>query len=150
MSTVNRRVVTGLNAEGKSCVILDGPLLPLGGPAAMAWRTPSLPADNSGSGDCEGGPFSFEMLQGGGSMFMVMEYQPGIAAMWHATDTIDYIVMLKGEVVLDLEEGEVRLKAGDVLVDRGVVHSWRNDSAEPATAAVIILPALPVGKGRTV
>ena len=41
-------------------------------------------------------------------------------------------------------------QAGAVLVDRGVSHSCRNDSGKPARAAIVLLPALPVGKGRTV
>jgi quercetin dioxygenase-like cupin family protein len=146
-----RRVVTGINAEGKSCVTIDGPLLELGagGGARLAWRTDSVPADNSGTGDVPPAQFGFDLMHGGGTMFMVMEYAPGGPEFWHATDTLDYIVMLEGEVTLDLEAGPVTIRAGDVLVDRGVVHSWRNDSGKPARAAIVILPAHPVGKGRT-
>jgi len=148
---MTRRVVTGINAEGKSCVIIDGPLQQLSGQGTdLVWRTEGLPADNSGTGDCPGGPMSLDMLQGPGSVFIVTEYAPGQQAFWHATDTIDYIIMLEGEVVLELESGSVRLKAGDVLVDRGVVHNWRNDTDKPARAAVVLVPAHPVGKGRTV
>lgn len=145
-----RRIVTGLDADGKSCIAIDGPLLPLSHTNAMVWRTETVPADNSGTADCPGGPFSFEMMHGGGSLFMVNEYQPGVQAYWHATDTIDYIVMLKGEVTIQLEAGEARLKAGDVLVDRGVIHSWRNDGPDVAVAAIVTSPAQPVGKGKTV
>jgi quercetin dioxygenase-like cupin family protein len=145
-----RRVVTGIDAEGKSCIVLDGALKPLSETAGLVWRTEAIPADNSGTADCPGGPFSFELMHSGGSMCMVMEYPPGIGEFWHATDTIDYIVMLKGEVVLQMENGEARLKAGDFAVDRGVLHNWRNDTDEPALAMIVILPAHPVGKGRNV
>lgn len=146
-----RRVITGLDAAGKSAVIIDGPLKSLGGGGGnLVWRTEALPADNSGSEDCPGGTFGFDMMHSGGSMFMVMDFQPGSPSFWHATDTTEYIAMLSGEVVFETETGEVTLKAGDVLVDRGIVHSWRNDSGAPARATITILPAHPVGNGRTV
>lgn len=147
-----RRVVTGLDADGKSCVLIDGPLHSLGGGGggAMAWRTDGLPADNSVQADIVPVPFDFNLMHAGGSMFMVMDFSPKAQDFWHATDTLEYITMLEGEIVLQLEAGEVRLQAGDVLVDRGVVHSWKNDSGRMARAAIVILPSLPVGKGRTV
>lgn len=145
-----RRVITGLDAEGKSGVLIDGPLLSLGGPANLAWRTEGLPADNAPITDCPGGTFGFDMMHSGGSMFMVMDFMPDSPAFWHATDTLEYIAMLSGEIVFETETGAVTLRAGDVLVDRGIVHSWRNDSGAPARAAITILPAHPVGNGRTV
>src|ERR1700712_586524 len=150
MSNEPRRVVTGLNAEGKSCVVIDGPMRDVGGGGGLAWRTASLPADNSANTDCEVGLFNFDMMHAGGSMFMVVDFAPDSQAFWHATDTTEYMAILSGEIVLELEDGEARLKAGDVMVGRGVIHSWRNDSGAPARAAVTILPAHPVGNGRTV
>lgn len=141
---MSRRVVTGLNAEGKSAAIIDGPLVPMSTAGAMVWRTDAMPADNSGSADIAESPFSFALMEGGGSNFMVVEYAVGMEEFWHSTQTIDYIVMLEGEVVLQLEAGEVRLTAGDFLVDRGVIHSWRNDGPGRAVSAVITLPALPL------
>lgn len=151
---MTRRVVTGLNAEGKSCIVIDGPVKDQGlGGANLVWRTGAIPADNSGMADIDDEPFGFGMMHAGGSTFMVLEYPPGMGCgepYWHATDTIDYIVMLTGEVVLSVETGEVVLRAGDFFVDRGVIHAWRNEAAEPATFACVNLPAKPVGKGRTV
>lgn len=152
MTAGTRRVVTGIGADGKSCVTIDGPLLDMGagGSGMLAWKTDAIPADNAGSADVEDPRFDFEVMHSGGSLFMVMNFLPGTPQYWHATDTIDYIVMLEGEVTLELEAGEVTLRAGDVLVERGVVHSWRVDGDKPARAAIVILPAHPVGKGRTV
>lgn len=150
-TNTGRRVITGLDAAGKSCIQIDGPLVAVAnGGARMAWRTQSLPADNSATTDCEFAAFDFDLMHSGGSMFMVMEYPAESQAFWHATDTLEYVAMLSGEIVFETETGEVTLKAGDVLVDRGIVHSWRNDSGRPARAAITILPAHPVGKGRTV
>ena len=146
-----RRVVSGLDDQGRSAVVIDGPLRDMGGGGArLVWRTTGLPADNAHAGDCEAGQFGFEQMHAGGSMFMVMDFAPGQPEFWHATDTLEYIVMLSGEVVFQTETGEVTLAAGDCLVDRGIVHSWRNDSGAPARAAIVVLPARPVGKGRTV
>jgi len=151
MTPGGRRIVTGLDSSGRSTFVVEGPLIPLGEKASLAWRTASLPADNSHPGDCAVTKFSFDEVYAGGSAFMLVTYAPGQGqGRWHTTDTIDYIVMLEGEVVLVLDTGEVKLEAGDFVVDRGVNHAWRNDSDAPARAAVIMLPAHPVGQGRTV
>lgn len=148
---MSRRVVTGLDAEGRSCVIIDGPVPQHGPVANLVWRTSSVPADNSGTADASD-PYAMEMLHDGGTNFILTELPPGLGgeAFMHATDTIDYLVVISGEVVLVLETGEVALRAGDFIVDRGVIHGWRNDGAEPAIYASVTIPALPVGKGRTV
>lgn len=145
-----RRVVTGLNAEGRSCVVFDGPV-PRHQPAAnLIWRN-ALPADNAHAGDAAV-PYDMALLHDGGANFILTELPPGLGgeAFMHATDTIDYLVMIAGEVVLVLETSEVTLRAGDLIVDRGVVHGWRNDGADTAVFASVTLPALPLGKGRTV
>jgi len=145
-----RRVVTGLNAEGRSCVVFDGEV-PRHQPAAnLIWRN-ALPADNSGASDAAV-PYGMDLLHDGRVNFILTELPPGLpgGAFLHATDTIDYLVMIAGEVVLALETGEVTLRAGDLIVDRGVIHGWRNDGTETAVFASVTVPALPVGKGRTV
>jgi mannose-6-phosphate isomerase-like protein (cupin superfamily) len=147
---MTRRVVTGLDAQGRSAVILDGPVPGWGDSGGRVWRTTSHPADNSVQADCPDEPFSFDLMHSGGSVAMIHTFPAGAPDFWHATDSIDYIVMLEGEVVLQLEANEVTLRAGDVLVDRGVIHSWRNDTGQPARAFIVAMPALPVGKGRTV
>lgn len=148
-ATRHRRVVTGLNASGKSCILLDGPIPATNALGGIAWRTDGDPADNSAQEDIAPEAFSFEMMSRG-TIFMVNEYPADMDVFWHATDTIDYIVMLEGEVVLMLENGEVTLRKGDCIVDRGVNHAWRNDSGAPAVAAIVTIPAMPVGKGQTV
>ena len=152
-----RRVVTGLDDLGRSTVIVDGPPISLGhgvndgGGGGYLWRTASVPADNSPPGDIRiAPPFSYDWFHDGGSNFMVVEQAPSKDAYMHATDTVDYVVMLQGEVTLVLEAEEVKLRAGDFLVDRGVNHGWRNDGPDKAVYAVITVPAAPVGKGRTV
>lgn len=146
----HRRIVTGLDAEGRSCVIVDGPIPRFNDmSAALAWRTKATPADNSGTADAAV-PYGIELLHAPGSNFAICRFAPDTPELMHATDTIDYLVILSGRVTLVLEAGEADLGPGDFVVDRGVMHGWRNPHAEPCVAAVVNLPAHPVGKGRTI
>jgi len=148
---MSRRIVTGLNEAGKSCVVIDGEVPRRRPVANLVWRTGALPADNSGTAD-EAVPYEMDMLHDGGVNFILTELPAGLggAAFMHATDTIDYLVVIGGEVVLVLETEEVTLGPGDLIVDRGVIHGWRNDGAVPAVYASITVPAQPVGNGRTI
>ncbi|CAN7301703.1 cupin domain-containing protein [Phenylobacterium sp. LjRoot219] len=138
-----RRVVTGLDADGRSCVQIDGPA------KTVIWSTKELPADNSGDADTGGGRFRFPTS---GADFVFSDFPPrgGGGSFMHATDTLDFLVVVFGEVTLITETGETLLKAGDVLVDRGVMHGWRNDSDLPCRIVNVLLPAHPVGPGATV
>jgi quercetin dioxygenase-like cupin family protein len=145
----NRRVVTGIGADGRSRVIIDGPIPQLSPmSAALAWRC-AIPADNAGAEDAAV-PYSIDVLHSGEANFAVCEFAPHTDALMHATDTIDYLVVLSGTVTLVLEEGEATVGPGDFVVDRGVVHGWRNASDTPCRCAVINIPAHPVGAGRTI
>jgi quercetin dioxygenase-like cupin family protein len=144
-----RRVVTGVNAAGKSCVVIDGPVPAAGEATALVWRTAALPADNAGSADAAR-PYAMDLLHDGGSNFMLVRLPPGIGRFMHATDTTDYLVVLSGRIVIELEAGEATMGPGDFIVDRGVLHAWRNDGPEEAVMVSVTLPAQPVGKGRTV
>jgi quercetin dioxygenase-like cupin family protein len=145
----NRRVVTGIGEDGRSRVVIDGPIPQMSEmSAALAWRS-AIPADNSGVEDAAR-PYSIDMLHSGEANFAVCEFAPHTEAFMHATDTIDYLVVLSGNVTLVLEEGEAALGPGDFVVDRGVLHGWRNDHDGPCKAAVVNIPSLPVGKGRTI
>lgn len=146
-----RRVVTGLDAQGKSCILIDGQV-PRPSPVAnLVWRNDKVPADNSGNTDASV-PYRMEFLHDGGANFILTEFPPGSTepAFMHATDTIDYLVVISGEITLVLEEGEAVCGPGTLIVDRGVNHGWRNDGSETAVYASVTIPAKPVGKGRTV
>ena len=62
----------------------------------------------------------------------------------HTTRTVDYIVLLEGDVTLILDEGEVRLKPFDVVVQRGTNHAWRNNSDKPALLVGVLIDAKPL------
>jgi uncharacterized cupin superfamily protein len=66
----------------------------------------------------------------------------------HRTETIDYIVMLDGEIDMDMDDSTVKLRAGDVMVQRGTNHAWVNRSKAPARMAIVLLDAKPLGIGH--
>jgi quercetin dioxygenase-like cupin family protein len=60
----------------------------------------------------------------------------------HTTPTIDFEVVLSGEVILELDDGaEVTLRPGDTVVQNGTRHRWRNEGSDPAVLAVFICGA---------
>lgn len=145
--TTFRRVVTGLDAQGRSAIIIDGPS------DQVAWATAETPVSNSGSTD-RGGAFSFDMPAGGSKLLMI-DFPPShgelIAPYYmHATNTIDYLAVVKGTITLVTETGETTCGPGDMIVDRGILHGWRNDGSEPCLMACVMIDAAPVGKGATV
>ena len=90
----------------------------------------------------------------GGSKFLMLDIPPTppgelFGPGMHATDTIDYLVVVKGEIVLITESGETVCRVGDMIVDRGVMHGWCNDGAEAALLACVMIDAAPVGNGAT-
>jgi len=78
-----------------------------------------------------------------------LETSPGLAELFepdhpgmHTTDTVDYGVLLQGEVVLELDEGrEVTLAPGEIVVQNGTRHAWRNRSNAPATMLFVLIAA---------
>lgn len=61
----------------------------------------------------------------------------------HTTDTVDYAIMLEGEIVAIMDEGETVMRAGDVLIQRGTAHAWANRSGKPAKMAFVLVDARP-------
>ena len=150
MNNKVRRIVTGSNREGKSIILIDGEaanpreLMP-GLRIADIWTTETAPADNTGDEDLGAREFMFPPQSG--TIFRYMEIDPGHGVDepgWHTSDTVDYIVILKGEIYCLLEEGEVLLKAGDLLVQRGINHAWVNRSSEVCIIAGAMLSAIPL------
>lgn len=146
-----RRVVTGLDAQGRSAVLFDDHLPGEG--TQVIWQTSTIPVDNSGTEDAAVSGYSFDLLRSPGSTFLIAQMQPGDTAagpFMHATDTTDYLIILKGRVRLQLETCSVDLEAGDCIVDRGVSHGWQVLGDEPLVMATILVPAKPVGAGATI
>ena len=78
---------------------------------------------------------------------MLGHMEPGNPGM-HTTATIDFEVILSGQVVLELDDGaEVVLEAGDTVVQNGTRHAWHNRGDEPAHIAVFLIGAHHDGVG---
>jgi quercetin dioxygenase-like cupin family protein len=79
-----------------------------------------------------------------GTVFRVVEFAPGVAPRNHRTDSIDYAVVVSGEIDMELDDSVVYLKAGDVVVQRGTIHNWVNRGTRPCTIAFVLIDARPV------
>ena len=171
-----RRIVTGLNAAGKSCILVDeqlpvGELGPGEGVRVGIWATDRTPASNEGT-DASVPPTALSRIipAKGGSVFRVMDIAPdGVHPAdpqafvqrgahvtpdrsarhggFHMTDTIDYAICLEGEIWAVLDEEETLMKAGDIMIQRGTYHAWSNRSGKPARMAFILIDAEPVQHG---
>ena len=60
-------------------------------------------------------------------------------AAMHETDTIDYIILLKGDVTLVLDEEEIKVNPHDIVVQRGTNHAWVNNGTEPALLIAVLI-----------
>jgi len=150
-----RRVVTGHDAGNIAKVLIDAPATNAKRPQAglvstMMWCTDGAPAAVPVGEEIEdmGARILGTAPPQSGSRFIVMEFAPGIASEMHRTETIDYIVMLAGEIEMDMDDSTVKLRAGDIMVQRGTNHAWVNRSKAPARLAIVLLDAKPLGIGH--
>jgi len=148
-----RRVITGHDANGKAIVKIDevAKNVTSGRPGATAcniWTTEGFPANNDGAAD-EGLRKVATTLKNG-TIFRIIEFAPGLAPRNHRTDSIDYIVIISGEIDMELDGSVVHLKAGDVMVQRGTIHNWINRGTQPCVLAVILIAAKSVEAGGKV
>ena len=145
-----RRVITGHDPNGRAIVMIDEIAKNVfsGRPGANAtnvWTTQGFPANNDGATD-EGQRKAGTTLENG-TIFRVIEFAPGVAARNHRTDSIDYIVVMKGEIDMELDDSVVHLREGDVMVQRGTIHNWVNRGPESCFLAVILIAAKSVEAG---
>lgn len=166
-----RRIVTGHDKDGKAVVLKDGHaenvwVLPSAGFTATAlWVTEGTPADLSGNADgadietAVGPPES-------GSIFRTVEFPPtsdggasvdaaqlaedmgiprDVAGLrhpfMHRTQSIDYAICLSGKITMLLDEEDVEIEAGDVVVQRGTDHAWVNTGTEPCLMVFVLIGA---------
>jgi quercetin dioxygenase-like cupin family protein len=148
-----RRVITGHDSNGRATVQIDeiAKNITSSRPqqsAVVVWTTDTQPASNDG--DFDGSTRKTGTTLAGGSVFRVVEFGPGVAPRNHRTDSIDYAVVMSGEIDMDLDGAVVNLKAGDVLVQRGTIHNWINRGKEPCVIAFALIDARPVSAGGKV
>jgi len=133
------------------------------------WVTDTAPASNAGNADAAARPVMLEP-PANGTIFRVVEFPPDSApggfdrqaafdamgaghAMdadasrhpgMHKTSTVDYAIVLSGEIWALMDEGETLMRTGDVLVQRGTNHAWSNRGSAPCLVAFILVNAKPV------
>jgi len=120
-----RRVITEHDAQGRAIVAIDERC------ANVISRRPGHQSCVAWTGD-------------DGTIFRVVQYQPGVAPRKHRTETIDYAVVLSGEIDMQLDDSVVHLRAGDVLVQQATMHDWVNRGTVPCVIAFVLVPAKPV------
>jgi|SRR5450759_1198740 hypothetical protein len=133
------------------------------------WETTTAPAGNTGDADTASRPVHLEPPSKG-TILRIVEFPPDSAwrqnadaraafgsigaghakdknsadPMMHKTSTVDYIIVLKGEIWAIMDNGETLLKTGDILVQRGTNHSWSVRGTEPCIVAAVLVSAEPV------
>jgi len=169
-----RRIVTGVNGAGRSCILSDT-LLPTAAVAPGApvrtglWTTDSAPVSNKGTHDPvpDGVILRTPPAHRGGTVIRITDIAPDKVRAsdpaelrrrsckttpersarhpgFHATDTVDYAICLEGEVWAVLDEHETLLRPGDVLIQRGTYHAWSNRSDRVCRMAFILIDAVPL------
>ena len=149
MSLNIRRVVTGHDSNGKAKVMIDeigsakkNPRL--GAEYVELWSTQEgFPISNDEFSDPVMNKIGTSIDKG--TVFRVVKFDPGVAPRNHRTDSIDYGIVMSGELDMELDDGVVvHLKAGDVIVQRGTIHNWVNRGKVPCLVAFILIWAKPV------
>jgi len=169
-----RRIVTGVNAAGRACIISDTQMptaeVAPGAPVrAGLWITDAAPASNEGAHDPvpDGVITRIPPAHRGGTVFRIIDFPPDSAHAlapaelerrgarttpersakhpgFHVTDTVDYAICLEGEIWAVLDEGETLMRAGDVLIQRGTYLAWSNRSGRMCRVAFILIDAKPL------
>jgi mannose-6-phosphate isomerase-like protein (cupin superfamily) len=164
-----RRIVTGHDAKGKAVVLFDGAITAKqraagGNGMTLLWTTQEFPLDASTSADRseghQGVPPSpngtvfrivdFAPIQSGGApvdhhqVLVSMGIDPatqgyGRHANTHRTRTVDYAIVLDGEIDMLLDDSEIHVAAGDVLVQQATNHAWVNNGKVPCRIAFILI-----------
>jgi quercetin dioxygenase-like cupin family protein len=112
----------------------------LGMTAAEIWKTDSTPPDLHATATAADGRWKLEPPPAG-TVFRVVTFSPGATTGEHATQTLDYLVVVSGTISLLVGEDEVMLESGDVVVLNGALHDWINHSDSPCVMAAILVSA---------
>jgi mannose-6-phosphate isomerase-like protein (cupin superfamily) len=152
-----RRVVTGHDANKIAKVLMDGPAANVkfpgpGTASATLWCTDRTPADIAIGERIE--DFGARELTipppANGTRLGVVDFPPGNARFMHRTETVDYVIVMSGEIDMEMDDSTVKLKAGDIMVQRGTNHAWLNRGSVPARVAFVLVDATPLGIGSPI
>jgi quercetin dioxygenase-like cupin family protein len=152
-----RRVVTGHDASRVAKVLMEAPATNAKYPGSglvstLIWSTDSTPAQIPIGEDIEdfGARIIGTAPPPNGSRFAVLDFPPGIHSHMHRTETVDYVIVIEGEIEMDMDDSTVKLKAGDIMIQRGTNHAWANRSSKPARVAFVLVDGQPLGIGKPV
>ena len=152
-----RRVVTGHDAGNIAKVLIDAPATNAKRPQAglvstMMWCTDGVPAAVPVGEQIEdmGARILGTAPLAKGTRFAVIDFPPGNHPHIHRTETVDYVIVIEGEIEMDMNQSTVKLKAGDILIQRGTNHAWANRSSKRARVAFVLIDAEPLGIGNPV
>ena len=140
-----QRVVTGHDAAGravfKSEDVTPTRMIPSGDAAfLLVWTTPTVPADNNDETD--GRHRDAGLTLDGGSVIRIVDMLPGQQSPMHRTNSIDYGIVLDGEIELELDDGAKRtVRQGGIIIQRGTNHLWRNTTDRVCRIAFILIEA---------
>jgi quercetin dioxygenase-like cupin family protein len=152
MSTVSdsglppvQRVVTGHDENGravfKSEDVSPTRMVPSGDAAfLLVWTTATVPADNND--ETEGRQRDAGLTLNQGSVIRIVDMLPGGESPMHRTNSIDYGIVLEGEIELELDDGQCRtIHSGGIIVQRGTNHLWRNRTDRVCRIAFVLIEA---------
>ena len=150
MSLQIRRVVTGHDDQGRAKVLIDENVSNVistrpGANSSVIWSSVGFPVNNDGDKDPSGQKIATTIDNG--TVFRIVSFGPGVSPRNHRTDSIDYAVVISGEIDMELDIGSVHLKAGDVLVQRGTIHNWVNKGTVPCVIAFTLIASKPASAG---
>jgi mannose-6-phosphate isomerase-like protein (cupin superfamily) len=152
MADTPRRIVTGHDKTGRSIVLSDGhppnglQIPPNGVAFFEIWSTSASPAAIAATEpEPTIGPIQIPP-HANGTVLRIVDFQPGFCkkgshtqSPMHRTETIDYGIVLEGEMFLVLDDSEVHLKPGDIVIQRGTDHAWDNRSDKPARMVFVLV-----------
>ena len=169
ITKTTRRIVTGHDPDGKAFAIFDGPVVsqqrsPGGNAVTMLWVTAENPAELSEIADRAEIKVGVPPPPNG-SIFRIVDFPPATASAppidhhamlvgmgidpasqgysrhpnTHRTRSIDYAIVLEGEIDMLLDDSEVRVKAGDVLIQQGTNHAWVNNGSKSCRIAFVLI-----------
>jgi mannose-6-phosphate isomerase-like protein (cupin superfamily) len=149
------RIVTGYGPDGAPAIVFEGepPMVDRTEKYVTSelWISAETPAPLDIATDTSLAGYELEP-PGTGSRFRIVEIMPqqssseaaaagdeADASGVHRTDTLDYVVVLRGEVTLVVGDRAVTLYPGDVVVQGGVEHDWENRGTEPCAVAAVLI-----------
>ena len=140
-----QRVVTGHDANGraifKSEDVTPTKMIPTGDASfLLLWTTPSVPADLNDETDGRHRDAGLTINQG--SVIRIVDMLPHQVSPMHRTNSIDYGIILSGEIELELDDGVKKtIREGGIVIQRGTNHLWRNVTDKVCRIAFILIDA---------